>query len=101
MIGPAVLLVCTGYITCHTPYIAVAVLSIALGLSGFQFPGVMVNHVDIAPPFAGILFGMSNTAATLSGVFAPYVVGRITTHVRMLLLSCKPALPQTYGASSS
>ena len=81
---PAVLLVGTGYITCENPYIAVAVLSMAVGFSGFQFPGVMVNHVDIAPPFSGILFGFSNIFATLSGVFAPYVVGRVTTNVSSL-----------------
>jgi len=75
---PAILLTCTGYVTCHNPYVAVAVLSLAVGFSGFQYPGVMVNHVDIAPPFAGVLFGISNTVATLSGVFAPYVVGRLT-----------------------
>lgn len=75
---PAILLTCTGFVTCHNPYVAVAVLSLAVGFSGFQYPGVMVNHVDIAPPFAGVLFGISNTVATLSGVFAPYVIGRLT-----------------------
>ena len=60
-------------------------LSLAVGFSGFQYPGVMVNHVDIAPPFAGVLFGISNTVATLSGVFAPYVVGRLTINVRTVV----------------
>jgi len=77
---PGVLLIITGYITCGMPYAAVAVLSLSVGFSGFQYPGVMVNHVDIAPPFAGVLFGISNTVATLSGVFAPYVIGVITTN---------------------
>jgi len=63
------------------PYVAVAVLSIAVGFSGFQYPGLMVNHADIAPPFAGVLFGIANTVATLSGIFAPYAVGLLTTHV--------------------
>ena len=75
------MLIVTGYVTCRTPYVAVAMLSLAVGFSGFQYPGVMVNHVDIAPPFAGVLFGISNTVATLSGVFAPYAVGVLTTHV--------------------
>ncbi len=47
----------------------------------FQYSGCMVNHVDIAPPFAGILFGISNTFGTLPGFLAPYAIGRITTHV--------------------
>ena len=57
-----------------------------------QYSGVMVNHVDIAPPFAGTLFGLSNTSATLSGIFAPYVVAVLTpyvsmTHVRFVVQS--------------
>ena len=49
--------------------------------SGFQYSGCMVNHVDIAPPFAGLLFGISNTAATLPGFMAPYAIGKLTTNV--------------------
>ena len=47
----------------------------------------MVNHVDIAPPFAGLLFGISNTAATLPGFMAPYAIGRLTTNVRFYVIS--------------
>jgi len=75
------MLVATGYVSCKTPYIAVVVLIIAVGFSGFQFPGMFVNHADIAPPFAGVLFGIANTVATLSGIFAPYAVGLLTTNV--------------------
>ena len=37
--------------------------------------------MDIAPPFAGILFGISNTAAAIPGVISPYIVGVITADV--------------------
>ena len=47
----------------------------------FFVTGMMVNHVDIAPPFAGVLFGISNTAATMPGFLAPYAIGKLTTHV--------------------
>ena len=78
---PGVLLIGTGYITCKNPYVAVVILALAIGFSGLQYPGVMVNHVDNAPPFAGVLFGISNTFATLPGILAPYAIGKITTHV--------------------
>ncbi len=80
-LGPGILLIATGFISCHHPYAAVALLTLAVGFSGFQYPGCMVNHVDIASPFAGILFGISNTFATIPGFVAPYVVGVITVDV--------------------
>ena len=78
---PGILLIGTGYITCHNPYIGVAILALAVGFSGLQYPGLMVNHVDNAPPFAGVLFGISNTAATIPGILAPYAIGRLTAGV--------------------
>ena len=38
-----------------------------LGLAGFARGGFSVNHMDIAPKYAGILMGISNTAGTLAG----------------------------------
>lgn len=34
-----------------------------------------VNHIDIAPDHAGILMGVTNCVASMSGFLAPYVVG--------------------------
>ena len=45
-----------------------------------------MNHVDIAPPFSGILFGISNTAATIPGIVAPYIVGVITSEASLYYL---------------
>jgi len=75
---PAIFLIATGFISCQNPYWAVTLLTLALGFSGLQFPGVMVNHADIAPPFAAVLFGISNSIGTSSGIFAPNVVGLLT-----------------------
>lgn len=77
---PAVFLVATGYVTCATPYMGVVMLAFAVGFSGFQYSGFVINHVDIAPRFAGLLFGISNTAATLPGIIAPYTIGKITSN---------------------
>ena len=32
-------------------------------------------------PYSGILFGVSNTIATIPGIVSPYVVGLLTSHV--------------------
>lgn len=44
-----------------------------LYLTGFN-----VNHLDIAPRYAGILMGISNGVGTLSGLLCPIVVERVT-----------------------
>ncbi|CAF4297839.1 unnamed protein product, partial [Rotaria magnacalcarata] len=42
---------------------------------------------DIAPAYAGIIFGISNTFATIPGIISPYVVGALTEKVCLLLLT--------------
>jgi len=60
--------------------VAVVCLTLAVGGGGFAFSGFFVNHLDIAPPFAGILMGLSNTIATLPGIISPLLTGVIVQH---------------------
>jgi ACS family sodium-dependent inorganic phosphate cotransporter len=39
-------------------------ITIAVGLGAFAWSGFAVNHLDIAPQYASILMGISNTFAT-------------------------------------
>jgi ACS family sodium-dependent inorganic phosphate cotransporter len=41
--------------------------TVTLGFCGFARGGFSVNHMDIAPKYAGIVMGVSNTAGTLAG----------------------------------
>jgi ACS family sodium-dependent inorganic phosphate cotransporter-like MFS transporter 5 len=41
----------------------------------------LVNIMDVAGPFSSLLFGISNTMATIPGIVAPYLVGVITKNV--------------------
>lgn len=43
--------------------------------------GYLININDIAGPYSGIIFGISNTMATLTGIISPYVASNITKHV--------------------
>lgn len=43
--------------------------------------GYLVNINDIAGPFSGIVFGISNTIATIPGLISPYMASVITSHV--------------------
>lgn len=45
--------------------------------------GFLLTANDIAPSYAGIIFGISNTFATLPGIISPYIVGALTQHVRI------------------
>lgn len=57
-----------GVILCSS----VALGSLALGRAGFA-----VNHMDIAPRYAGIVMGVSNTAGTLAGIVGVDLTGRL------------------------
>lgn len=78
---PAGLIILMTFLDCSQAYGAVGVLIVGIGFFGLQYPGCLVNHVDIAPPFAGLLFGISNTFATVPGIVAPYVVGILAPQV--------------------
>jgi len=54
-------------------------------VSGFCFGGgfILVAN-DMAPAYAGIVFGISNTFATIPGIISPYVVGALTEKVSIL-----------------
>ena len=54
---------------------AVVLLSFALGLAAFSFAGVGCNHLDVSPRHAGIIFGISNTAATIPGIVGVALTG--------------------------
>lgn len=55
-------------------------LTISVGMNGFVYSGFFVNHLDIAPQYAGVLIGISNTIATLPGIFSPLLTGVIVQH---------------------
>ena len=75
---PACLLVSTSYVGCDFTSLAVSLFSLAIGIQGLNGSSYTVNHLDIAPRFAGILMGISNAIGTIPGIIAPYVVGLLT-----------------------
>lgn len=56
---------------------AVFCSSIALGFLALGRAGFAVNHMDIAPRYAGIVMGVSNTAGTLAGIIGVEFTGRL------------------------
>uniref|UniRef100_A0A8C5WLN6 Sialin n=1 Tax=Leptobrachium leishanense TaxID=445787 RepID=A0A8C5WLN6_9ANUR len=78
LIGPAIFLLAAGYIGCDYK-LAVAFLTLSTTMGGFAMSGYNVNHLDIAPSYAGLLYGITNTFATIPGMVSP-VIAKIITH---------------------
>ncbi|KAL2080375.1 hypothetical protein ACEWY4_024168 [Coilia grayii] len=74
---PAALLVAVGFTGC-SGMLAVLCLTLSSTLGGISAAGVFVNQIDIAPRYAGMLLGITNTFGTIPGVLAPIAVGHLT-----------------------
>ncbi|XP_010256676.1 PREDICTED: probable anion transporter 3, chloroplastic isoform X1 [Nelumbo nucifera] len=72
-VGPGIALL--GLNTAKNPTIATAWLTIAVGLKSFSHSGFLVNLQEIAPQYAGVLHGMSNTAGTLAAIIGTVGAG--------------------------
>lgn len=65
-----------------SPASAVALLAIAASANGISSAAFGVNHLDVAPTFAGILMGISNTVATIPGIIGVAAAGLILQTTR-------------------
>ncbi|XP_054654024.1 sialin isoform X2 [Dunckerocampus dactyliophorus] len=79
MTGPAVFLVAAGNTGCNY-ILAIAFLTISSSLGGVSSSGFNINHLDIAPSYAGILLGITNTFATIPGMVGPVIARSLTTN---------------------
>ena len=64
----------------------------ALGSSGLGVAGFNSNHLDIAPNYAGILMGITNTAGTIPGILAPFTAKMIASAVSHAVGYCTASL---------
>jgi ACS family sodium-dependent inorganic phosphate cotransporter len=58
-----------------TPAMALVCMCGALGVGALAFAGFAVNHLDIAPRHADVLWGITNTAGTLPGIIGVAATG--------------------------
>ncbi|CAG5136811.1 unnamed protein product, partial [Candidula unifasciata] len=77
-VGTAVCIACVGLMNCEMRQLAVALLCLCTIFMSFNRAGYNVNHLDLAPSYAGVLFGITNTAATIPGMVAPLIAGILT-----------------------
>ena len=73
------------FMNCSQSIWVVILLTISVGLIGLNFGSVLSNGADIAPPHAGIIVAIANTAATITGIITPYIAASLTTNVSQIL----------------
>uniref|UniRef100_A0AAY5ELV3 Sialin n=1 Tax=Electrophorus electricus TaxID=8005 RepID=A0AAY5ELV3_ELEEL len=67
---PAGFLFAVGFTGCSST-LAVTFLTVSTTIGGISAAGVFMNQIDIAPRYAGMLLGITNTFGTIPGVLAP------------------------------
>lgn len=93
-----VFIVATGYTQQRRTSVIFLVLGV--GFSGLNAIGYAVNHLDIGPPFAGILMGLTNTFASTPGFISPQITGFVTSNKVRELSFGKTHLTRRYRDGS-
>jgi len=78
-IAPAACFLCLGLLPCHLK--AAHVLMLTFGLSIHELcitGGFYFSHSELAGPYSGILFGITNTFAQIPGFLTPLLVSEMT-----------------------
>lgn len=73
---PGIFLILVGYVGCDF-VLANIFLVLALGFNGAALISNLSNNQDLAPNFAGFLYGIMNTVGTTSGFIIPPIVEEI------------------------
>lgn len=73
---PSVFLVIIAYIGCDR-VTSTVLLTLSIVVCGAIFVGHLCNQNDLAPNYAGILMGITNTPGTISAFILPPIVGAL------------------------
>lgn len=83
---PAVALIAIGFVEKEQKSIAVALITLNIGVNSAATIGSSLNTIDLAPNHAGMQMAFINTAANIVPIFTPLIVGLIVKDkVRVLL----------------
>ena len=74
---PGIFLVLLTYIG-SDPYVAVAIITFSLGSNGAATMTNLQNSQDLAPNFAGTIYGIINFVGTTAGFITPILVAYFT-----------------------
>lgn len=62
----------------YDPYVCVAIITLSLGFNGAATMTNLQNAQDLAPNYAGTVYGMINFVGTMSGFISPIIVAHFT-----------------------
>jgi len=107
--GAGTFILAAGY--ARTATVAVTCMCIGVAASGLMHSGYNVNMLDIAPRYACVIMGLTNTVGTITGFLSPMMVGYITVNkvgfkqiprgcFKCLFAMSSPASDQTRRARS-
>eukprot|EP00742_Colponemidia_sp_Colp-10_P005209 GILJ01005564.1.p1 GENE.GILJ01005564.1~~GILJ01005564.1.p1 ORF type:complete len:468 (-),score=37.69 GILJ01005564.1:149-1486(-) len=74
---PALMYSIIAIVDFESAWMATLVMSLALGAGALTLAGVSVNHLDIAPNYASVVFALGNLAGTLAGIIGTSLTGFI------------------------
>ncbi|XP_078037189.1 sialin [Augochlora pura] len=75
--GPAIALIVMTYAGCDA-VTAIVMLIVALSFNGAACQTSLQNHQDLAPNYAGSLYGIMNTFGSFPGFIIPPIIGALT-----------------------
>jgi hypothetical protein len=78
--GSAILLIILGFVG-QNATAAMILLTVTVSLTACIFSGYNINHLDLAPNFAGVLIGITNGLENITTILAPLSVGWIVEDV--------------------
>ncbi|XP_023217661.1 sialin-like [Centruroides sculpturatus] len=74
--GPALGILAISFLGCESTNVIIC-LMIGMGCFGFNVSGDVAIALDLAPEFAGVIFGLTSSLYNAAGIFSPYVAGVI------------------------
>ena len=75
-LGPSLSFLGAIWAGCDSVWVMVMLSGLG-SLQGAVYAGNQMNHIALAPRYAGTLYGITNAASNACGFLAPYVIGRI------------------------
>ncbi|KAJ6644335.1 Sialin [Pseudolycoriella hygida] len=74
---PGTFIILASYAGCEH-VLVVVFFTTAITMHGFLAAGLSANSMDLSPNYSGVLISIANGAASMAGIFAPYVIGVMT-----------------------